>query len=264
VNPNFENPLEINTKDGFKLNALGNFSVPSSPAVIFCHGMSVDLNAEGIFVRAYRQLAEKGFNVLRFDFRAHGKSSGESSKDFTVSGELFDLEAAVQHALAHGFSSLGLAGASFGGSIVALYAASHPVQALLLANPVLSYHGILEPQSPWAKSVFSNIASDLDSKGYVSMNAGWSELRMGRKFFEEMAFYDPGLVLRAYSGPLLAIHGDMDDMVLLEPTRAVFDAIPNPMKHFEVVHGSSHGFHAEPFESQVTNLSVGFFGRSLS
>ncbi len=225
------------------------------PGVVFAHGMSVDKDGEGIFVRAFDTLASLGYSVLRFDFRAHGKSQGVGRRDFTVSGELRDAAAA-----------LGLAGASFGGGVAALLAGQDPqgINAVFLANPLLDYQGILDPVTPWGRSVFQNWRDELNSQGFVGMKADWSQLEMGPLFFKEMQSFDPSAALARYPGPVLAVHGDRDDMVDLASTRRAFGPVSPPHRDFKVIVGSGHGFHDEPYETQVADLVTEFFKEKLA
>ena len=129
--------MKIKTEDNFTLDAIYNEVERSNKGVILAHGMTVSKEDEGILVRAETKLNEAGFNTIRFDFRAHGSSEGDSVKDFTVSGELKDLKAVFNFFEEEGINQIGLAGASFGGSISALYSGKYPnkVDVLFLANP---------------------------------------------------------------------------------------------------------------------------------
>ena len=85
--------MKIKTKDNFELDVLYNKIEKAKGVIVFAHGMTVNKDDEGIFVRADKELQKLGFSTLRFDFRAHGKSQGESVTDFTISNELKDLDA---------------------------------------------------------------------------------------------------------------------------------------------------------------------------
>ena len=56
------------------------------------HGITINKDDEGMFNESEPKLNELGFSTIRFDFRAHGKSTGDSIEDFNISGELIDLE----------------------------------------------------------------------------------------------------------------------------------------------------------------------------
>ncbi|OGM15492.1 hypothetical protein A2V56_03765 [Candidatus Woesebacteria bacterium RBG_19FT_COMBO_42_9] len=60
--------LKIRTADGFILDGIFCKPNDSKEGVIFAHGMTVDKNEEGIFVRAEPKLNMLGFATIRFDF----------------------------------------------------------------------------------------------------------------------------------------------------------------------------------------------------
>jgi uncharacterized protein len=252
--------LVLSTPDGFKLDTLYNKIPNSKKVIIFAHGMTVDKDDEEKFIRAEEELNKIGFSSLRFDFRAHGKSSGNSMTDFTISGELTDLTAVIDFVTTEGFEWIGLAGSSFGGAISALYAGEHPekIKALLLANPVLSFEKcFLKPTTSWAIENFKHYQQQLDKDGCIIV--GSHQMKLGKKLFEEMSQFHPHQQLQRYSGPLLVIHGDQDSKVSYPDTVEMFESLSNSDKKFETVEGAEHGFHTEPYETKVVGLIVEFF-----
>lgn len=255
--------MKIKTSDGFSLDAVLN-RMNGFSGVILAHGMTVDKDDEGIFVRAEQKLNEVGFSTLRFDFRAHGDSQGDSVKDFTISGELKDLETAVGYFKDQGIKNIGLAGASFGGGIAALYAGKHAEQlkALFLANPCLDYDKcFLNPTTPWARKHFQNVFKRLDADGHIKI--GSRQFKVGRQLFDEMKVFDPCEDLRKYEGPLFMVHGDQDTKVDCQDAVNCFKSLPNKKKELKVLKGSEHGFHCEPFETDVVEMIVDFFSKSM-
>jgi len=252
--------IQIKTSDGHKLAVIYKNLQDSSRVVIMAHGMTVDKDDEGIFVRAERELNDLGVSTIRFDFRAHGESTGKSEKDFTISGELQDLESIVQFALKEGYEWIGLAGASFGGGIAALYAGKNQdkIQALLLANPVLDYeNAFLKPSTSWAKKHFENVFERLKKNGYIKI--GSRQFKAGSQLFEEMKKFFPFKNLEKYHNPLLIVHGTEDSKVSYQDTKNVYKTLTNAYKSFETIEKSEHGFHDEPFETTVTDHIVRFF-----
>src|SRR3972149_5648941 len=106
--------MKIKTRDGFLLDAVFNDVRGSDKGIIFAHGITVNKDDEGVFNRSELKLNELGFSTIRFDFRAHGKSTGNSIKDFYISGELIDLETIFRFMKDNGIQEINLAGASFG------------------------------------------------------------------------------------------------------------------------------------------------------
>lgn len=255
--------MKVTTPDQFELDVVYHKIKNFKRIVVFAHGMTVNKDDEGIFVRADAELQKRGFSTLRFDFRAHGNSSGNSVTDFTITNELVDLQSMINFVRDEGYEWIGLAGASFGGGIAALYAGEHPqiIQKLLLANPVLDYEKcFLRLTTPWSKVDFNNVFERIDQEGCIKV--GSRRFALGRKLFEEMSEYHPCNVLKNFTKPLLIIHGDLDSKVSFQDTYECFQSLPTSQKRFEKIVGSEHGFHTEPFETQVTNMVVEFFSET--
>lgn len=258
--------MRIKTPDGFILDCIFVKVPHSSKAVIFAHGMTVAKDDEGIFVRAEDKLHKAGFSTLRFDFRAHGKSSGDPIKDFTISGEIIDLETIIKFAQNEGIRWIGIAGASFGGSITSLFLGKHPklIQAVFLANPVLEYDKIfLGPLkvSLWAWKNFANLFNRLHKFGFIEV--GSRKFKMGKPLFDEMKKFAPYKELDEYIGPLMTVHGDKDSYISYEITKRRFDELSNRHKKFVTLKGAEHGFHGEPFETEAVQMIVDFFKKSF-
>lgn len=256
--------MKIKTIDGFILDAAFNGVPGSSKGVVFAHGMTVDKDDEGIFVRAETILNEMGFSTLRFDFRAHGKSSGNSITDFTISGELRDLETVISFMKKQRIRWIGLAGASFGGGIAALYASKNPkdIQVLFLANPAIDFEkGFLNPTARWAMKEFANVYSRIRHKGFIEVAS--RKFKVGKKLFDEMKLYNPCEALQKYSGRLLIVHGDKDSKVDYQDVVECYEKLNNPHKSSEIIKGSEHGFHNEPYETLVVEKIVNFFSSNL-
>lgn len=254
--------IKITTADGFVLDGVFTEIENSSQGIIFAHGMIVDKDDEGIFVRAESKLNEGGFSTLRFDFRGHGESEGDSAKDVTISGEIKDLEAAVSFMKERGIKKLGLGGASFGGGIAALFAGKNPdvVQSLFLANPLLDYEkDVFDPTTSWAKEFYANVFERIDRDGFIEM--GSRKFRVGRSLFEEMREFNPCNVLKSYKGRIFIVHGDQDDKVAYQNVAACFERLTAEDKHFELLKEAHHGFRTEPYETQVVEMVVSFFTR---
>lgn len=255
--------IKIKTVDSFTLDGIFVKVEGSTKGIIFAHGMTVNKDDEGIFVRAEPELNDLGFSTIRFDFRAHGRSSGDSIRDFTISGEVRDMEAVVKFMQDQGIERLGLAGASFGGSIAALYVGQNPdtVQKLFLANPVLDYDkAFLHPTTVWAMKLFFNLSDRLDRFGFIEEAS--RKFKMGKPLVDEMRRYFPYKALQNYNGPLMIIHGDQDEKVDIKHVQSRFDELSNTKKEFVVIRGSKHGFHEEPYETKVVEMIVRFFSQA--
>lgn len=254
----------IKTSDGFELDADFQQIESSSKCVVFAHGITVDKDKEGVFVRSSKILNQEGISTLRFSFRGHGKSSGVSQDDFTISGQLIDLGTVISYVNNHGLNVVGLAGASFGGGASSLYVGLHPdqVKALFLVNPVLDYsQAFLNPTTPWAKKHFSNMKARVKEEGLIKV--GSRQFAIGNKLVDEMDVYKPMNELEKFQGPILTVQGSVDTKIACSDVVANVEKLSNADKEMKVIEGSEHGFENEPYETQVTSMIVEFFVENL-
>ncbi len=240
----------LHTPDNFDLDALYRKGT-NSIGIVFFHGLRWYKEGEEPFVKAAEELNEKGFSTLLFDFRGHGKSSGDSANDFTITGQLIDIETSIQFLKDQGAKTIYLAGASFGAGAAVLYAVKHPkIKKLLLSNPALDYDRTV------TKHYLPQLHL-LETQGYIE--SGSRKFRLGKKLFEELKRFTPYKELERYKNDLLIVHGDSDERVAHQPVVEVFEKLLNPNKKFSLIIGGNHGFHEEPFTSQVAEQIVQFF-----
>jgi len=90
--------------------------------VVACHGLGASKDSDKYLLLG-RMMPEAGFALARFDFRGAGESGG-SYRDATIATRVADLEAVLDHLMAHPALSggVGLLGSSLGG-FVALHVA---------------------------------------------------------------------------------------------------------------------------------------------
>jgi fermentation-respiration switch protein FrsA (DUF1100 family) len=104
--------VNFQSRDGL---TLGGWFIPTGSArgtVVFCHGHAGSMDPDIVYVP---WLNKAGFNVLMFDFRAHGRSEGER-----VSLGYFerqDLLGAIDYLQSHGIGEVGVLGFSMGGAV---------------------------------------------------------------------------------------------------------------------------------------------------
>ena len=85
--------INLTTVDGLRLDARWHEG-GGDRAVVLAHGLTVDLEENGLFEPLAEKLAARGLSVLRFSFRGHGASDGIDTET-TIAGERMDLRAAV-------------------------------------------------------------------------------------------------------------------------------------------------------------------------
>lgn len=252
------------SKDGTKLAGIWHTpQKPTKKAVILAHGITVDKDEDGIFIDQAELLKENGFAVFRFDFRGHGDSGGKST-EMTIKGEIKDLESAVREVYNHGFTEIGLLGASFGGGISVLFTAQNPdkVKCLCLWNPVLNYdHCFLNPFLPWLKDKIIQMKKDIKTKGWTEL--GERKFKIGRALFKEMKRTFPYRAMKKIFVPTLVIHGSKDTYVPYEDPKNYLQNLKR-LSELITIEGAEHGLDdTEEHFQKALQETLYFFQRYL-
>jgi alpha-beta hydrolase superfamily lysophospholipase len=123
-------PVSFSSRDGLNL---GGWFVPGSEptigTVIFCHGHAGSLDPDLKLVPAFHS---RGFNVLQFDFRGHGRSEGQHVSMGYY--ERLDLLAAVGFLQERGIPRVGVLGFSMGGAVAISTAAVCPAIGAVVSD----------------------------------------------------------------------------------------------------------------------------------
>jgi exosortase A-associated hydrolase 2 len=137
---------------------------PNGSGFVFCHPFAEEkLWAHRVYVSLARDLAARGYTVLRFDHMGHGDSDGEF-QDASVATHLRDIEAAVGRLREEcpGLEEVGLLGLRLGGTFAALSAERIPgIDRLVLWDPVVDGGRYMQ------EVLRSNLTSQLAAYGKV-------------------------------------------------------------------------------------------------
>jgi hypothetical protein len=194
----------LKTLDNYTIAAIHTIS-SRERLILWLHGLGMDKDEYlNFFTEGAEYLANKGFDSLRIDFRGHGSSSGTSS-DFSIAGQMLDVECAINFIL-ETYSEkvpLYIVGCSFSASPAIFTALNHPdlVKGIVLVSPVLSY-----------KRTF------LDSIDF------WRPV-FNPRLIEEMKIIHPDLALREVKQHVAIIHGGSDSMVPYAITKEISNQI---------------------------------------
>jgi pimeloyl-ACP methyl ester carboxylesterase len=210
--------LCYDTPDKMRLCARVNLYKGRKPRgnIIMTHGLNNDKDEDGSFVKLSTILHKKGYNTLRFDFRGHGDSDGDT-EDVTIRGELIDLERSIKlfDELIGIQAKHIIVASSFGACSSILYIAQNEerIEKLVLWNPVLDFEKtFLKAITPWGKTFFNARGfEELRNKGYISIPE--TEFKIGSKLVQEFQEIKPYLVLSGFKIPVLTIHGTKDTSV---------------------------------------------------
>ena len=258
-----ESSLRIASTDGVLLDArLTQTEIKPKPKgmVVLVHGIASEKEEGGLYTRLAAALANAGFDSLRFDFRGHGSSSG-NSVDMTIRGETEDLAAAISCARQYSDAPTGILAASFGTVSAMNYLKTHDdIHTLVLWNPVLDLqHTFTRPQMPWGKTLFSEEnRAKLERTGVLHIGAR----AYGRVLIEEMEdpTQAPYRVLEGLPLPVLTVHGDRDEITSYDLSMRY--GAPNEKSETLTLPGVGHGFGAKGQEA--VDASIAWFSKWMA
>lgn len=199
--------LEIGTDDGERLHGwwLPARRQRSAGHILLFHGNAGNI---GDRVAHAHLLVRAGFDVLLFDYRGYGRSTGRPGEQ----GTYLDGLAARQALIARDAcdpARVSYLGESLGGAVACELALSFPPRALILQAAFTSLRDVARRHYPF-------VPRFLIPDAYPTIR------RIG-----------------AVNAPVLLIHGDRDAVVPLSHGRALFEAATQP-KRLEVFAGLGH------------------------
>ncbi|MBL0172244.1 MAG: alpha/beta fold hydrolase [Gemmatimonadaceae bacterium] len=176
--------------------------------MLFCHGNKESMEQYWDRVEAFWRT---GFDVLTFDYRGFGRSTGTSS-EATMRA---DGEAALAFLRARGVadSSLAINGFSLGG-VCAIHLAAH----------------VVTPRALIVESAFTNSEGLVRSGTILAVPGEW--LMRDR--------YDNLAAIPLVSAPTLLLHGDADTFLPYAFSESLFAASRATIKRLIRIHGGNH------------------------
>lgn len=204
-----------------------------APVVVICHGYGSSKDSIS-YKNLVPKLLNRGLSVFRFDFSGCGQSEG-NLVDLTPLAGLDDLKSAVKN---FDLTNFGLCGTSFGGYVALLYTFENIISALALRAPV----------SDWQKIIFEHTEHVKEIRDRILNEVG------------EIDIYQK---TKSLTLPSLIVHGDKDDVVPLEQSRRLYEAIKGD-KRLEILHGVDHDIKNNPEHLETSNnLIADFFQKHL-
>jgi uncharacterized protein len=185
------------TPDGLRLQGVWVPADGSARAVVVMHGHGGSLDYD---LHRAPFLHAAGFNVLLFDFRAHGRSPGRLATFGYL--ERRDVQGAVAFLKERGMRRIGLMGFSYGG------------MAAMLAAPLCPEVGAVISDGGPARlrNAAAGLAVELGLPRWLGRFLGWlavatTSVRLGVNLFQ----YEPvGWVGKIAPRPVLFVHGELD------------------------------------------------------
>ena len=238
------------SRDGLTLRG---WFIPASLAcgtVIFCHGHSGSMDPDLKYAPAFHR---HGYNLLLFDFRAHGRSDGDLVSMGSV--EQLDLLGAVDWLAGQGIRRAGVLGFSMGGRV-----------AISTAPQTEAIIAVVSDGSP--ASMTQAVAAGSSERGLPDFLAGlvarltlWlAGLRLGCHLGGADARH---WVSRLAPRALLLIHGGRDPYTSTEDVQSLFASAGEPKELWivpEAGHRQIDDYHPDEYLERV----IGFFDRHLA
>jgi fermentation-respiration switch protein FrsA (DUF1100 family) len=178
---------------------------PPAGHILFCHGNGGNVGDRLIDAQL---LTGAGFNVLLFDYRGYGRSTGRPDEQGTYRDALAAKEALARQPECDRGGVIYL-GESLGGAIALELALRAPPRGLILQSTFTSVGAM-------ARAHYPLIPSGLVPDAYPSIRR-----------------------VRQLRAPLLVLHGDRDELVPLSQGQELFEAAPQP-KRMHVFRGLGH------------------------
>jgi len=207
-------------------------------AVLTLHGFPGSCTGKRITQTA-RQLAKKGFLVMRFDFSGSNISDGRF-EDKLISQEVKEIRYAIDFLKQnYKFKRLVLHGHSTGSIDASLYAhLDKRISKLILS-------GATDRLDSSAHFDFNDIqVRDFWRNGFITYKAKnyWiNNKRLRKAYYDEFFRLDIPQAVKKYRRPLLIIHGDKDEGVPVQRAKELYKICNHP-KQLYIIKGADHRF----------------------
>ena len=242
------------------------------PAVVMNHGHGGSKDEGTGFAGIARALADKGIASIRMDF----PGCGESPEPFTKNclSNMVEDSNACRDYLVDNYSvdtgRLGVLGYSMGGRITStiISQGKHGYQAVaLLAGAVgdgeqmaAGAGGAVDPEQ------FPAVYAEAQEKGYYRITTPYGKVQdLAPQWFDDLRNIDPLENVGAFTGPVLVMYGDKDDVVPPEVNKLSLNAYPNAKEI--VVPGANHSYAFYQDDPETTavveNGIADFFAENL-
>ncbi|PRT06158.1 alpha/beta hydrolase [Bacillus wiedmannii] len=233
--------IHIPSQFGYDLHGYYIPAVHSNKFMIFCHGVTVNkMNS----VKYARLFLNRGYNVVIYDHRRHGKTGGKTTSYGYY--EKHDLKSVVDW-LKSRFGTnitLGIHGESMG------------------AATLLQYAGLVEDGADFyiADCPFSDFYGQLQHRLKVEFHLPkWPLLPLANAFLKVRDGYtirevSPIDCIKNINNPVLFIHSKDDDYILADMTKSLYEAKENNKQLYIAergAHACSYNENKEEYEAAV-------------
>jgi len=225
---------------------------PETKAVrlaILCPGY-LDSKDYSHLVALAAALSKQGYTVVRFEPTGTWESDGDIS-DYTTTQYLEDIKSVLDYMLQQkDYKHILLGGHSRGGMVSILYAARDPkVSAVLGIMPSSPRTSTEKRREEWQKTGFSISSRDLPDI------TGTKEFRVPYSHILDKDQYNVFEAVKTVKVPLILLAGELDESVLPEHVREIFDNANEPKK-FITIAGIGHDYRHNDEEIKIVNKNI--------
>ena len=204
---------------------------PSLGVALFAHCFSCGKNVLAAS-RVSRDLRDRGFTVLRFDFTGLGESEGDFA-DTNFSTNVEDLRAAIDAMRQQGMAPEILIGHSLGGAAV-LYLAEEIEEVKLVATigaPSEARHVV--------RLIDGAALKEIEETGQAQVSLGGRPFTIKKQFLDDVTETSVLKKLKSSRKPVLICHSPSDSIVDIENAEKIYHAARHP-KSFVSLDGADH------------------------
>lgn len=229
--------ISFKTRDGFLIKGWLIIKDKENPVIILLHGLGANKSDVLDFAQF---LYSASFNILMFDFRAHGESRGMVTSFGLL--EERDLDGAIEYLESNPLlkdKAIGLFGISMGGAIAIVASSTHPeIKAIVVDSPYVDLD----------ESIITHTKMILPLPGNFLGRLAVMAYRL--RFLKDSSKFSPlKSISRISPRAILIINGGEDDRMRPEDAKRLYDAAGEP-KELWLVEGAGHleGYSYDPGE----------------
>lgn len=237
------------TQDKVKIS-FEHFKNNSDSLVIVCPGFFN--SKKDRWIRKAIDMISTSYDVIAFDFRGHGESSGK----FTwMAKEGLDLKAVMDYAIGQRYNNIGILAFSMGAAISLVFASRRrDLKSMVLISCPSSFWDI--NFHFWEPEMFSDLRANFE--------CNWE----GKGARIDHLFLPKGKPVECIPNvketAIFFIHGDKDWVIKDYHSRILYDALTAKRKKLEVI---SNGLHAErlieQYPDRMKELILNWFSQTL-
>ena len=231
--------INLTTQDNTKI-AINYYNNKRDGVVIVAPGWCMTKDSDAFC--QISEMFEEYYDVISFDFRGHGKSSGFYT--FTAK-ELMDIDAVVKFATEKNYKKIYLAGFSLGAAIALIYASDHASISRVIAVSAPSDFSKIENEM-WKKEAWGETFKKFELDRFASI----------RPYPIPLEKIKPIEIIEKIKVPTLFVAGEKDPTVHPWHTKALYDKATCQKQYKEY----TNGCHAEDlflhFKDDFTKLCI--------